>query len=326
MDATGRPVRDPGTLDRIRALAIPPAWTDVWICAELWGHIQATGLDAAGRRQYLYHQRWRDRRDRSKFRRMREFARGLPALRERVERDLRLPGLPMDKALAAAVRLLDRGCFRIGSEAYAERNNSYGLATIRKDLVHLCDGGMRFDCVAKGGKRQVVLVRDARVEPIVRRLRRRRTGGPELLAYREDGRWRDVRSGDVNDYIKGATGNAFTAKDFRTWHATVLAAIALSTRADVGPSTTARRRAVSSAVRDVAEVLGNTPAVCRGSYVDPRVIDRYFEGVTIAPLLEELPDTGDGLDPDLRARVERAVLELVDDGAADEASGLALAA
>ena len=312
LDGAGRTIEDGQTLRRIRSLAIPPAWSDVWICPDPWGHIQAMGTDAAGRRQYLYHPRWREWRDRQKFRRMHEFARILPAIRETVATDLDLPGLPREKALATAVRLLDRGYFRIGSERYAERNDSYGLATLRKEHVRIDDDGVRFDYTAKGGKRRIVLVRDPQIEPVLRELKARRTGGAELLAYRDDdGAWRDVRSSDVNEYLQEVSGGRFTAKDFRTWHATVLAALALSARTDVRPSATARRRAMASAVKEVAEFLGNTPTVCRQSYVDPRILDRYFEGVTIAPILESLPnDDDDLLDPGVQAQIEEAVLDL----------------
>ena len=315
LDARGRAIEDPQTVERIRALAIPPAWTDVWICPDPWGHIQATGVDAAGRRQYLYHPRWREWRDRLKFRRMHEFARVLPVLRETVATHLELPGMPREKALAAAIRLLDRGSFRIGSEAYAERNNSYGLATLRKDHVRIDDDGVRFDYTAKGGKRRVVLVRDPQIETVMRELKARRSGGSEILAYRDDdgGAWRDVRSADVNEYLKEVTGGRFTAKDFRTWHATVLAAIALSRHADVRPSITARKRAVTSAIKEVAEFLGNTPTVCRQSYIDPRVLDRYFEGATIAAIVDSLPrdDDDDLVDPGVQAQIEEAVLDLI---------------
>ena len=314
LDARGRTIEDADTLQRIRSLAIPPAWIDVWICADPWGHIQAMGTDAAGRRQYLYHPRWREWRDRLKFRRMHEFARVLPILRETVAKHLELPGLPREKALAAAVRLLDRGYFRIGSESYAERNNSYGLATLRKDHVRIDDDGVRFDYTAKGGKRRVVLVRDPQVGPVLRELKARRSGGPELLAWRDEGgEWRDVRSTDVNEYLKEGTDGRFSAKDFRTWHATVLAAMALAARTDVRPSMTARKRAMSSAIKEVAEFLGNTPTVCRRSYIDPRVLDRYFEGATIAPILDALParDDDDLIDPGVQAQIEEGVLDLV---------------
>jgi DNA topoisomerase IB len=314
VDARGRSIEDRRTLERIRSLAIPPAWTDVWICPDPWGHIQATGVDAAGRRQYLYHPRWREWRDRLKFQRMHDFAGLLPIVRETVAAHLELPGLPREKALATAVRLLDRGYFRIGSEAYAEKNNSYGLATLRKEHVRIDEDGVRFDYAAKGGKRRVVLVRDPQIEPVLRELKARRSGGNELLAYRDDeGGWEDVRSADVNEYLKDATGGRFTAKDFRTWHATVLAAMALSARADVRPSTSARKRAMSSAIKEVAEFLGNTPAVSRRSYVDPRVLDRFFEGATIASVVASLPrdDDDDLVDPGAQAQIEEAVLDLV---------------
>jgi DNA topoisomerase I len=313
LDGRGRGIDDPPTLQRIRSLAIPPAWTDVWICPDPWGHIQATGTDAAGRRQYLYHQRWREWRDRLKFRRMHEFARVLPIVRETVATHLELPGLPKEKSLATAIRLLDRGYFRIGSETYAERNDSFGLVTLRKEHVRIVDDGVRFDYAAKGGKRRILLVRDPQIEPVLRGLKARRSGGPELLAYRDERReWRDIRSSDVNEYLKEVTGGRFTAKDFRTWHATVLAAVALAARADVLPSAASRARAVSSAIKEVADFLGNTSTVCRRSYIDPRVLDRYFEGSTIAPILDSLPkDDDDLIDPGVQAQIEEAVLDLV---------------
>lgn len=310
LDGQGRPIHDADTLRRIKALAIPPAWSDVWICPDPWGHLQAAGTDAAGRRQYLYHARWREWRDRQKFQRMHDFAAALPRLRETVARDLALGGMPRERVLAAAVRLLDRGYFRIGSEEYADQNGSYGLATLRKEHVRIDGDEVWFDYLAKGGKRRVVSVRDAAIKDVMRPLKARRNGGDELLAYDDGHGWRDVRSSDVNDYIKDIAGERFSAKDFRTWHATVLAAMALSTRADAS-SLTARKRAMSAAIKEVAAYLGNTPTVARASYVDPRILDRFLEGSTIARVLVGSPDDDAAFDPAAQAQLEAAVLDLV---------------
>jgi DNA topoisomerase IB len=309
-DTAGR-APDEETLERIRALAIPPAWTDVWICPQGDGHIQAVGTDAAGRRQYLYHEHWRTRRDAAKFDRMIAFAKALPALRERVDEDLHLRGMPKDRALACAVRLLDHALFRVGSEVYTKRNGSFGLATLRKDHVHVGRHRIVFDFTAKSGKRQRFEVRDAVVRPAIVTMKRRRGGGRDLLAYREGRRWRDVRSSDINEYVRERGGDGFTAKDFRTWHATVLAAAALATKAEEATPLTSKARQVSAAVKEVAAALGNTPAVARASYIDPRVIERFEQGATISPTLRRRGI--DPLDPELRGAVERAVLELLEE-------------
>jgi DNA topoisomerase IB len=308
-DARGRPVRDPAVLERIRGLAIPPAWVEVWICPDPEGHLQAAGDDAAGRRQYLYHPAWRERQDVRKFRRIEEFARSLPGMRSTIEAHLDLDGLPKERVMAVAVRLLDRTTFRIGSEAYADANGSFGLATIRKSDVTIDGPRLIFDYVGKGGARRVHEVRDARLTPLLGRMKRRRGGGVELLAYREAGRWRDVRSGDVNAYLKDLLGPDHSAKDFRTWHATMLAAIDIAhAHAELEGSKASRRRAITATVARVAEHMGNTPAVCRASYIDPRVFDRFREGRTIAPVVGRTPSDDDEA---VRERVERAVLELL---------------
>ena len=228
-DADGNAIDDPEDLQRIRELGIPPAWKDVWICPSPLGHLQATGIDAAGRKQYLYHQRWRERRDAEKFDDMARFARALPRLRDRVTADLDGAGLDRERVLACAVRLLDRGFFRIGSEQYTVQNESYGLATMRKRHVRLAsDGEMVFDYPAKSGQRRIQAVVDPQASEIVATLKRRRGGSEELLAFKEGRRWRDVRSEDINAYIKDATAEAFSAKDFRTRTATALAAVALA--------------------------------------------------------------------------------------------------
>jgi len=257
-------VTDPEVLERIRALVIPPAWEEVWICPYPMGHIQATGMDVAGRKQYRYHDRWRERRDAQKFDTMVDFARVLPRVRDRVNEDLAHDGMSRERVLAGAVRLLDRGFFRIGSEGYAEQNETYGLATIRKDHVRVRDGAVAFDYVAKGRKRQVHQMIDADLLVLVETLKRRRGGGPELLAYKRGGRWTDVKSADINDYLKQATGGDFSAKDFRTWNATVLAAIALSVSAGAaGGTKTARKRAIKRAIDEVATIWA-TPRPCAG--------------------------------------------------------------
>jgi DNA topoisomerase-1 len=281
IDERGRRIADAAVIDRIKALAIPPAWTDVWICPDPRGHIQACGLDARGRRQYRYHDEWRAQQDRDKHDRMLELARALPRLRRRLRRDLTTDGLGRDRVLACAVRLLELGLFRVGGEPYVEENGSYGLATLRKRHVRAVGGELRFDYPGKGNQRRVVTIGDAQVADVVRALKRRRGGGPELLAYKDDrGRWVDVRSSDINEYVQRALGPAFSAKDFRTWTATVLAAVALAAEEDV-ETERQRRKAVVRVVRRVALVLGNTPAVARGSYVDPRVIERYEGGETV---------------------------------------------
>jgi DNA topoisomerase IB len=252
------------------------------------------------------------RRDREKFDRILGFAAGLNGVRERVEADLGLEGLPRERVLAAAARLLDLGFFRIGSEQYAQENDTFGLATLRRDHVRLAAGGVLvFDYVAKGGKQQRRRIVDPAAHAVVARLRRRRAGD-ELLAWKDGRRWRDVRSEDVNAYRKEIAGPEVTAKDFRTWNATVLAATAVSVYGRAARSPTARSRAIVQAVREVAHYLGNTPAVCRASYVDPRVFERFESGRTISAVLEELEDLeAPAPDPASRSRIERAVVELI---------------
>jgi DNA topoisomerase IB len=311
VDEAGNRVDEPEVLERIRELVIPPAWKDVWICPYPMGHIQATGIDSAGRKQYLYHPRWRERRDRQKFDDMVAFAGDLPTLRKRAEAILRASDeLTRDRVLACAVRLLDRGFFRIGSEDYAVTNETYGLATMLKEHVTLQrDGWMVFEYPAKHGRRTVSDLPDPLSYEVVRRLKRRRGGGDELLAYRDGRTWRDVRSDDINAFIKEQTGADHSAKDFRTWNATLLAAQALAVSRFVPPSRTARRRAVARAIAEVAEHLGNTPAVCRASYVDPRVIDAFHGGLIVdtALVADAPPDTPAHHAP----AFETAVLDLV---------------
>jgi DNA topoisomerase IB len=310
---TGERIEDEEVVQRIRALAIPPAWQDVWICADPLGHIQATGLDARGRKQYRYHDHWRERRDRQKFDAMVDFANALPDLRERVEADLRKRRISRERVLACAVRLLDRGFFRIGSEDYAEENETYGLATMRKRHVTIQGNTLVFDYEAKGGKRRVQTIADAKVSRLVRTLRERRGGGHELLAYRNGDQWHDIRSTEINDYIKDVVGEQHSAKDFRTWNATMLAAVVLAASARERDMSTkgGRNRAKRDAVKQVSHYLGNTPAVCRASYIDPRVFDRFDGGLTIGGVLDRLPD--DPADwPEIQRPIEEAVLDLID--------------
>jgi DNA topoisomerase-1 len=300
---------------RIEALAIPPAWTDVWICPDENGHLQAVGTDAAGRRQYRYHERWRKRRDQQKFDHALDFARALPHLRTQSTKHLAMQDFPRERVLACATRLLDRGFFRIGSEAYAEQNGSYGLATMKKEHARVDGDEVVFDYVAKGGKHRVQSIVDPDVAEVVFALKRRRGGGPELLAFRDDDGWHDVRSSDINEYIRELTGGAFSAKDFRTWHGTVLAAVFVA-RSDVAraraATKTSRKRAVTGAVKEVSQYLGNTPAVCRASYIDPRVFDQFRAGHTIEGVVRDL-EPAHLTQPSLQARVEAAVLDLLEE-------------
>jgi DNA topoisomerase-1 len=314
LDADGERIEDPEVVERIRALGIPPAWKDVWICPDERGHLQATGADAAGRKQYLYHPHWRVRRDAEKFDDMARFARALPDLRARVADDLAADGLDRTRVQACAIRLLDRGFFRIGSEEYTVQNESYGLATMRKSHVTLtADCQMVFDYPAKSGQRQVQAIVDPEAGAIVAALKRRRGGGEELLAYKEGRRWRDLRSEDINAYIKEATGDDFSAKDFRTWNATVLAAVALAVSGRVAASPTGRKRAITRAIKEVAHYLGNTPAVCRASYIDPRVFDAYRAGLVIGRALQEAADGDAGELPIHHRAIEEAVLDLINE-------------
>jgi DNA topoisomerase-1 len=311
LDEDGRRITEPSVLERIRELAIPPAWEEVWICPYPMGHIQATGSDVAGRKQYRYHDRWRERRDREKFESMTSFARALPKLRRRVARDLARKGMPREKVLACAVRLLDLGFFRIGSEDYAEENDTYGVATMRKRHVTVSDASVTFDYEAKGNQRRLQSIGDPKVAAIVRELKRRRGGGEELLAYKDGRRWVDVKSSDINEYVKEAAGAEFSAKDFRTWSGTVLAAVALAVSAPAQGGKSSRKRAKTRAIKEVAHYLGNTPAVARSSYIDPRVFDRFDGGLTIAGVLPELGDDVEAW-PDLHGEIEEGVLDLIE--------------
>jgi DNA topoisomerase-1 len=305
-DGCGEVIEDEETMERIRQLAIPPAWKEVWICPDPFGHIQATGYDEAGRKQYLYHERWQQRQAERKFELVREFATKLPRLRRAVTADLRRQGMPRERALACAVRLLDLGFFRVGSEVYAEENESFGLATVRREHVTIKRSEVVFDFPAKSGQRRIQSIRDASARRAIEAMHRRRSGPEDLLAYRAGGEWVDVRSDDINAYIHEQIGDEFTAKNFRTWHGTVLAAVALA--GEEKPRTeAAAKRATKRAVDQVSKALGNTPAVCRASYIDPRVLDRYRDGTTIRPT----PSANGRMTAKQRLKIEREVLDLV---------------
>jgi DNA topoisomerase IB len=282
----GRPLTEPGELRRCRDLVIPPAWQDVWICPDPAGHLQAIGTDAAGRRQYLYHPDWRERRDRKKFDHVLEVAQRLPRLRRRVTSDLTSGEWSRARVLALAARLLDRGLFRVGGDQYANGEDpTFGVATLRASHTTVEAGrstAVTFRYDAKGGIERSVTVRDRTVAAAVRELKGHRRGRARLLAYQgEDGRWRPVRAADINEYLRAASGLDMSAKDLRTWRATVAAAVALA-RADHPRSATAGKRTVASVMRAVASELGNTPTVARASYVDPRVIEHFLRGDTAA--------------------------------------------
>jgi DNA topoisomerase-1 len=286
-DPSGARVTAAQALQRIAALAIPPAWTDVWISPDPLGHIQATGVDSRGRTQYRYHQVWREQRDAQKFVHMLLFASALPALRTATMHDLKRRSLDRDRVVASAVRLIDLGLFRIGGERYAELDHHYGATTLEKRHVTVARDGMHFDYIAKEGKHRAITVRDTVVLPTVRALARSDNGLDTLFCYEHDGAWHNLRSRDVSNYIAVRAGAHFTAKEFRTWNATVLMALVL---ANAGPSPSARRRktVIAAGIREVAAWLGDTPTVARKSYVDPRLISRY-EAAGELPTIPVLP-------------------------------------
>jgi len=304
-DTQGKKIRDEQRLLRIKRLAIPPAWTDVWICPSPNGHVQATGRDARGRKQYRYHDRWRDVRDENKFDRLAQFAKGLPNIRNRVAQDLKLPGLPRRKVLATIVRLLERTFIRIGNEEYARENKSFGLTTLKNRHVKIKGARVLFRFRGKSGRQHEVDVTDRRVAKVVAKCQD--LPGQDLFQYvDEDGEVQDVTSQDVNEYLRQIAGEDFTAKDFRTWGGTVLAAIALGRQEEFQTKKQAKSN-VKTAISAVAELLGNTAAVCRKCYIHPAVVEAYLNRMRIAGLngvrkqLEQ---------PDLRA-AERAVLKFL---------------
>ena len=278
----GRPICDGETLTRIRSLAVPPAWRNVWICPDANGHLQATGRDAKGRKQYRYHPRWREVRDGNKYERMIAFGRALPLIRKRVQKDLARPGLPREKILATVARLLEVTLIRVGNEEYAKQNESFGLATMRNRHVRVNGSALRFQFRGKSGVLHAVDLEDRRLARIVRRSRD--LPGYELFQYVDaDGDRRTIDAADVNAYLKSIAGDEFTAKDFRTWAGTVLAARALRDVAAFGSKAQAKRN-VLRAVEAVAKRLGNTTAVCRKCYIHPEVVNAYFDGTLAASL------------------------------------------
>jgi DNA topoisomerase-1 len=281
IDASGKPVSSPECLARIRSLVVPPAWTDVWICANPRGHLQATGRDARGRKQYRYHPKWREVRDSTKYGRLSDFARALPRIRRRTEADLRRHGLPREKVLAAVVRLLEKTFIRVGNEEYARANRSFGLTTLRDGHVRVSGAKVRFIFRGKSGVEHELTLDDRRLATIVKQCRD--LPGQELFQYRgEDGDVVNVGSADVNAYLHDIAGHDFTSKDFRTWAGTVLATALLRDREQAG-SETAAKKTIVRAIDEVAKRLGNTRAVCRKCYVHPAVLDAYLDG-TIAKL------------------------------------------
>jgi DNA topoisomerase I len=282
VDVEGRRLRDPHELQRIKSLGIPPAWAKVWICPMPHGHLQATGYDAKGRKQYRYHPRWRDVRDETKYGRMLAFGEALPLIRKQVEHDLALPGLTRAKVLATVLQLLETTLIRVGNEEYVRTNRSFGLTTLRDRHVDIAGATLRFHFRGKSGKEHTVAINDRRVALIVKRCQE--IPGQELFQYRDDeGQRRAIDSADVNDYLRQVTGQDFTSKDFRTWNGTVLAVRALQT-CGAGESAAQAKKAVVEAMKTVAAQLGNTPAICRKCYVHPAVIEAYLEGSLLAML------------------------------------------
>ncbi|QBR92405.1 DNA topoisomerase IB [Nocardioides euryhalodurans] len=305
LDADGARLPDEDA-QRCRDLVIPPAWRDVWICPLANGHLQAVGTDDAGRRQYLYHPDWRTKRDGEKHVRVLGFGKVLSRAREQILVDLGTEGMPHARACATAVRLLDLGYFRIGNDVYADQNGSFGLTTLQRRHVRRQGDALVFCFEGKSGVEHSVTIDDPHAIGALEVMRRRR-GGDQLLAWKEGRSWRDLHSSHVNDYLREATGEDYSAKDFRTWHATVLAAASLAESEEPGESKASRKRAVSAAMKEVAEFLGNTPALAKSSYVDPRVVDAYEEGRTIAATARRSHRTAD----ERQAALERAVLRLL---------------
>ncbi|WP_113958141.1 DNA topoisomerase IB [Roseimicrobium gellanilyticum] len=307
-DAKGKRVRDADTLDRIKSLVIPPAWTDVWICPQTNGHLQATGRDARGRKQYRYHPRWRQARDETKFHRILAFARALPKIRRRVKRDLRARGMERNKVLATVVRLLEATLIRIGNDEYAKQNGSYGLTTIRNHHAKVKGSTIKFSFRGKSGKKHDIDVKEPTLARVVRRCQD--LPGQELFAYETETGVHDVGSSEVNAYIREISGSDFTAKDFRTWAGTVLAAIALREFESFTSQAQAKKNIVT-AIEAVASMLGNTPAVCRKCYVHPAILDCYLEGATIETIKQKLDPAVDSGLRNLKAQ-EAAVVVLLD--------------
>jgi len=281
----GKPITDEKMLQRIRSLAIPPAWTDVWICPSPRGHIQATGRDAKGRKQYRYHPQWRKVRDETKYHKMLAFGMALPALRQRVAQDLQQAGLPREKVLAAIINLLDITAIRVGNEEYARENQSYGLTTLLNRHVDVSGSNIRLHFRGKSGKEHTYTVQDKKLARIVKRLQD--LPGHELFEYLdEQNEVRGIESADVNEYLREITREDFTAKDFRTWWGTVIAVEALKERGEAETQTQAKKN-ISEAIKEAAQYLGNTPAICRKCYVHPQVLDAYLNGTLLKTLKEQ---------------------------------------
>ncbi|MEU6030709.1 DNA topoisomerase IB [Streptomyces tauricus] len=289
LDTEGRALPAGPEARRVRDLVIPPAWQDVWISPHPNGHIQAVGTDEAGRRQYLYHPLFRERQEAAKHTRVLEVGAALPEVRRRVGKGLEGRGLSRERVLSLGVRLLDLGFFRVGDDRYQKTNESYGLTTVRRHQVTCDKGAVGFDYAAKSGRRYCREIVDEQVYSGVRALLRRRDDNDHLFAYWQSRRWHTIDATDLNGHLRDLAGLDITSKDFRTWHATVLAAVALAVSAEVADtSPTARKRAAARAVREVAGYLGNTPSVCRASYINPRLFELFDEGKTIAPALASL--------------------------------------
>src|SRR5213592_1647665 len=305
LDTEGKRIRDEQRLLRIKRLAIPPAWTDVWICPSPTGHIQATGRDARRRKQYRYHERWRELRDENKFGRLADFAKALPRIRRRVAHEMRLPGLPREKVLATVVRLLERTFIRIGNAEYARENKSFGLTTMKDRHVEVKGAKLRFRFRGKSGREHEVDVTDRHIATIVSKCQD--LPGQDLFQYVDDeGEVRNVTSQDVNDYLREITNENFTAKDFRTWAGTVLAAIALGAQGESETKKQAKAN-VKTAIGAVAELLGNTPVICRKCYVHPAIVKAYLSGKRIPGVGEAIKNTNN---IDLRA-VERTIHKFI---------------
>ncbi len=289
LDTDGTALKDAPALERIKALVIPPAWKDVWISPDERGHIQATGYDVAGRKQYMYHPAWRTSRDEKKFEHALNVAEKLPQMREQLSGDLSSRGLTRARVLATTIRLLDMGMFRVGSAQYADRDEdpSFGLSTLRPEHVRTSGGCVVLEFVGKSGIEHTHSVDDGEVCRVLRDLKRRRKTEKRLFAYWDGAakRWRDIGADDINEYLRKISGEQMSAKDFRTWHGTVKAAEDLAAQGPQ-PTKAKRKKAVSHAMKEVAELLGNTPTVARASYVDPRVIDLYDKG-TVADINED---------------------------------------
>jgi DNA topoisomerase I len=304
----GRTIRDKAEITRINTLAVPPAWTDVWICPDARGHIQATGRDAKGRKQYRYHAEWRELREETKYDRMLSFANALPAIRRRTTADLAKPGLPREKVLATVVQLLEKSLIRVGNDEYAKKNKSFGLTTLRNHHVTVERDTVRFEFTGKSGVKHSVRVSDRRLARIIKACQE--LPGQELFEYVDDaGERRDVGSADVNAYLKEITGQDFTAKDFRTWAGTVLACTALSELGACDRRSQVKKNIVQ-AVEAVSGLLGNTRAVCRKSYIHPAVIDSYSDGSMIENLKKQVARTARAKQGQLRPD-EMAVLTLL---------------